>query len=454
MKNTSGNSITEGVIWKQLLLFFFPILLGTFFQQLYNTVDTIVVGRFVGDLALAAVGGATSVVINLLVGFFTGLATGATVVISQHYGAGDHNNLSRSIHTAAALSLAGGLIITVLGLVFSPMVLVAMNTPADVLPMATQYIQIYFAGSIAVVIYNIGSGIIRALGNSKLPLFFLIVCCLVNIVLDLLFVAVLHWGVMGVAVATLISQVISAGLTVFALCKINPVYGLKFKQIRFHGEILKRIFQIGIPGGLQSVMYSLSNLFIQTCINGFGSATMAMWTAYGKIDAFYWMIVSAFGISITTFVGQNFGARQDKRVKKSIHTCLLLSSGTTVLLVALLYVFGEVLFSVFSANSEIVSQGAYYLKLIAPFYLCFLLVEIFSGAMRGVGDTFVPLMITVFGICVFRVLWAFGVVPLSGDFLTVVVSYPITWTLTGVAFLIYYLRGKWLKKQIALRDGT
>ncbi|MEG1427034.1 MAG: MATE family efflux transporter, partial [Oscillospiraceae bacterium] len=217
---------SEGVIWKQLLLFFFPILLGTFFQQLYNTVDTVIVGRFVGDNALAAVGGTTSVVINLLVGFFVGLSSGATVVISQYFGAGDYESLDHSVHTSAALSLAGGAVITVLGLAFSPMVLRAMNTPEEVLPLAIQYIEIYFAGSIAVVIYNIGSGILRALGNSRLPLFFLIICCLVNIVLDLLFVLIFHWGVMGVAVATLFSQVVSAILTVIALCHVDALYRL------------------------------------------------------------------------------------------------------------------------------------------------------------------------------------------------------------------------------------
>ncbi|MEG1427033.1 MAG: MATE family efflux transporter, partial [Oscillospiraceae bacterium] len=223
---------------------------------------------------------------------------------------------------------------------------------------------------------------------------------------------------------------------------------------RFHGPLLARIFKIGVPGGLQSVMYSVSNLLIQVCINAFGASTMAMWTAYGKIDAFGWMILGAFGIAITTFVGQNFGAGDYQRVKKSIRVCLLMTAITMSGLIVLLFFFSEPLFAIFSNNPEIVHTGAYYIKIIAPFYLVYLFVEILSGAMRGVGETFIPLLITIFGICVFRVIWCFTAVPYTGDFMTVVLSYPITWVLTGGAFIVYYLRGKWLTKRMTIPTNS
>ncbi len=286
-KKNLQNAMTEGVIWKQLLLFFFPIVLGTFFQQLYNTADAIIVGKFVGKEALAAVGGTTGTLINLLVGFFVGLSSGASVIISQFFGARRPDDVSRAVHTTMALALASGAALTVLGIWSSRAVLVMMGTPEDVLGHAVTYINIYFLGMIPSLIYNIGSGILRAVGDSRRPLFFLISATMTNIVLDVVLVIGLNMGVAGAAAATVLSQVVSAVLVMMTLCRSPQVYRVQLKKIRFYGDMLVRIVRIGLPAGLQSVMYSLSNIIIQASVNGFGTDVMAAYTAYGKVDGMY-----------------------------------------------------------------------------------------------------------------------------------------------------------------------
>lgn len=303
------NQIISGVIWKQLLIFFFPIVLGTFFQQIYNTADAVVVGRFVGTEALAAVGGSTSQIINLIVGFFVGLSSGATVVISQYYGAREKQGLQNALHTAFAFSVVGSVVISVIGIWLSPMMLRWMNTTEEVIAPSTTYLRIYFAGIIFVFIYNVGSSILRAVGDSRRPLYYLIVCCFINILLDVVLVVFFYMGVAGAAIATVFAQGVSAVLVVLALCRSKDIFRLELKQVRFHRDALELLLKIGLPAGLQSVMYSASNIIIQTSLNSFGTNTMAAWTAYGKIDSFFWMVISAFGISITTFVGQNYGAQ-------------------------------------------------------------------------------------------------------------------------------------------------
>ena len=265
-----SNQITEGVIWKQLLFFFFPILFGTFFQQLYNTTDAVIVGKFVGKEALAAVGGPAATLINLLIGFFTGLSSGATVIISQYYGAGKHNDVKKTVHTAMALSIAGGAVIMVLGFLFSGAALRAMHTPEDILSLSIVYMRVYFLGVIPSLIYNMGSGILRAVGDSKRPLYFLILSCIANIILDILFVTILKMGVLGVAVATALSQVISAFMVIASLLKTEDSYKLFIREIRFSPILLHNIIRIGLPAGIQSTMYSVSNLIVQSSINSFG----------------------------------------------------------------------------------------------------------------------------------------------------------------------------------------
>lgn len=449
MKETGSNDIVEGVIWKQLLIFFFPILLGTFFQQLYNTVDAVVVGQFVGKEALAAVGGTTGTLTNLLVGFFTGLASGATVVISQFFGAQKSEEVGRAVHTAVALSLAVGAAFTAAGVAFSPLALRAMGTPEAIMGNAVTYIRVYFAGILFPLIYNMGAGILRAVGDSRRPLYFLIVCCAANLALDVLLVAVLKMGVLGAALATLISQAISAGLVIWTLLRTDSAYHLNPREIRFTGPILRDIVRIGLPAGLQSVMYSASNIIIQASVNSFGTDVIAAWTAYGKIDGMYWMIMSAFGVSATTFVGQNFGARAYKRIRDSVKICFVMAMGTTLLFSGVLYLAGPFVYRLFTNDANVVVEGMNILRVFVPFYFTYVAIEILAGAVRGTGDALRPMLMTCVGVCVLRVLWILFVVPRSPNIITVVTSYPITWTATSILFIIYYLRGNWLKRQIA-----
>ncbi len=442
------NGITEGVIWKQLLSFFFPIVLGTFFQQLYNTVDAVIVGNFVGKEALAAVGGATGAIINLLVGFFVGLSSGATVIISQFYGAGRREETSDAVHTAMALSIVGGIFFTIVGIVFSPWALQAMGTPEDIMQPSVLYIRVYFGGMLFSMLYNIGSGILRAVGDSKRPLYFLIVCCVANLLLDLLFVAVFHWGVLGAALATTLSQAISAVLIMVSLLRTSEIYRVTIRKIRFHYQILKDMIRIGFPSGLQSVMYNISNIILQSVINQFGTDAIAAWTAFGKIDGIFWMIMGAFGVSITTFAGQNFGAKKYDRIHKSVRVCLVMAFLTAAVMSVVVLGFGQYIYRLFTPDPAVISYGVGMMKVIAPFYFTYVCTEVLAGAVRGTGDALIPTLITCVGVCVLRIVWVFAVVPFSHNIQTVIVSYPIAWAISSIMFIIYYLHGGWLRRRI------
>ena len=432
------NQIIHGVIWKQLLLFFFPIVLGTFFQQIYNTADAIVVGRFVGTEALAAVGGSTSQIINLIVGFFVGLSSGATVVISQYYGARDRENLSKALHTAFAFSLVGSVVITAVGLICSPILLRVMNTTEEVIGPSATYLRIYFGGILFVFIYNIGSSILRAVGDSRRPLYYLIVCCIINLVLDIVLVVGLGMGVAGAAIATVFAQGVSAVLVVMALCRSTDLFRLEIRKIRFHREALELLIKIGLPAGLQSVMYSFSNVIIQTALNAFGTNTMAAWTACGKIDSFFWMVINAFGISITTFVGQNYGARKFGRMRKSVRICIAMAVGASISISAIFILFGRYVYQLFTTDAAVVEIGMHMITMMAPAYAIYVFIEIYSGALRGTGDVLVPMLMTCGGVCVLRILWMMFVVPLKPVIDTIIYSYPISWTLTALMFIFYY----------------
>lgn len=447
------NGITEGVIWKQLLLFFFPIVLGTFFQQLYNTADAIIVGKAVGKEALAAVGGSTGTLINLLVGFFVGLASGASVIIAQLFGARRAQDVSRAVHTTIALALSSGALLTAVGLLCAGGILELMGTPQEVMAYALPYLNIYFLGMIPQLVYNIGSGVLRAVGDSRRPMLFLICAALTNIVLDILLVLGLNLGVRGAAIATVLSQVVSAVLILVSLCHAQPVYRLHFRRIRFHGDMLARIVRIGLPAGLQSVMYSLSNMIIQASVNGFGTDVMAAWTAYGKIDGLYWMMISAFGVSITTFAGQNFGARRYDRMRRSVRVCLGMAAGVTVFMTALILAVGRPMLGMFTDDAHVVEMGISIIRLIVPTWITYLCIEILSGAMRGAGDSLMPTLMTLTGVCLMRVFWVTVVVPRMHQLPVLMLSYPITWVITSCMFIVYYLRGRWLDRCIA-RQGS
>lgn len=433
-----GNGITEGVIWKQLLLFFFPILFGTFFQQLYNTADAVIVGRFVGKEALASVGGSTAILVNLLVGFFVGLSSGATVIISQFYGAGNRQRVSEAVHTAIAFSLSCGFVMFVVGIAFSDPVLKLMGTPEEIQKQSVAYLQIYFYGIFFNLIYNMGAGILRAIGDSKKPLYFLIASCVTNIVLDLILVVGFQMGVEGAALATICSQMVSAVLVVVTLMRADGPYRLELKKIKVNFHILLRIIQIGFPAGLQSVMYSFSNMIIQGSVNSLGTDTVAAWTAYGKIDSVFWMIINALGISITTFVGQNYGAGKMDRVRRGVYVCLGIGAVIALGLSTILYFGGSYIYLLFTADAAVIERGIRILHFLVPTFITYICIEIFSGALRGVGDCWIPMIMTALGVCALRVVWVLAAVPFRRDILTVVFCYPLTWSVTSILFLIYY----------------
>lgn len=442
------NQITDGVIWKQLLIFFFPIMVGTLFQQLYNTVDAIIVGRFVGKQALASVGGSAAVLTNFVIGFFTGLSAGATVIISQFYGAKNLKQLSKGLHTAYAFSITVSLLISVIGWFSTPALLHLLKTPADVIPDSILYLRIYFLGMIFTLTYNMGSSIMRAIGDSRRPLIYLIICCGINIVLDILFVIVFHIGIAGAAIATVISQGASAILVTRSLMKSYGILKLELRSIRFHGALLKSELKIGLPGGIQSFGYSISNIIIQAVINDFGTDTAAAWAAYGKLDAIFWTVCGSFGIAITTFAGQNYGARKFNRVKKSVRVCLGMALGVCGSLIVFLMVFCRPLYHIFTTDYAVVDIGVYMLRLITPSYVIFIFVEIFSGALRGIGDVLIPSTITLGGVLLVRLTWILFVTPMTGELSTLLYSYPLAWGATALLLIPYYFH----KQKQALKE--
>lgn len=436
------NEITEGVIWKQLLIFFFPIVVGTLFQQLYNTVDAVIVGRFVGKAALASVGGSAAVLTYQVVMFFTSLANGAAVVISQFYGAKNAQRLHAALHTAAAFAIIASVIISVIGFLATPALLAVMKTPEDIMADSIGYLRIYFLGITAMLVYNMGSGIMRAVGDSKRPLYYLIICCILNIILDIVLVVFFKLGIVGAAIATIISQAVSAVLVVRALMTSYEMIRLVPKDMRIDLPLLISQLRIGIPGGIQSLMYGLTNVIIQTSINQFGTDTAAAWAAFGKVDAIFWAVSGAFGISITTFSGQNYGAGKLDRVYRSVRTCLGMSLALCGSILIGLLVLAHPLLSLFTSDETVIGLGTYMMFNIVPSYAIFIFVEIFTGALRGIGDVMIPTFITLGGVCLVRLPWILIVTPIRKELFTILVSYPIAWAATALFLIPYYFYRK------------
>lgn len=443
MRKFGKIDILNGPIWQQILLFFFPIMLGTFFQQLYNTVDAIVVGNFVGKAALGAVGGSTGTLINLLINFISGLAGGATVVIAQSYGKKDMEGIKKGIESGMFLGISLGFILMIVGIVSARVLLESMDVTSDILPLAVSYMRIYLLGLVPTMIYNVGSGVLRAVGDSKRPLYFLIVSCFVNIVFDILFVCLFKMGVNGAAFATIISQAVSCVLILFALGKENTIYYYRLKKIEFDPDYLKKIVVIGLPTGIQSVLYSVSNLFINAQINGYGTDTIAAFTAFGKIDALFWMVSGAYSVAIITIVGQCYGAGKIKRLKKAVNTAIVMYCITSLLIISVCYFGGNYLYALFTNDKEVISIGMDILKFLCPYWITFCLVEILSSAIRACGESLKPMIITALAICGFRIVWI-CMYP-STTVIQTLYCYPISWILTSVIFLVYYLKGSWLK---------
>ena len=437
--------MTEGVIWKEILLFSIPLLLGNLFQQLYNAVDSVVVGNYIGAQALAAVG-SSAPVINLLVSFFMGLAVGAGVIISRYFGARKKEELHIAVHTSLALTFAAGLVMTLIGVLISPYVLQWVGTPSDVMDSSVLYLRIYFLGILSVMVYNMGSGILRAVGDSRNPLYFLIVSSVTNIILDMLFVIVFHMGIAGVGWATLIAQTISAVLTMLLLMRTKEEYQVKLKHIRFHKHMLYEIVRLGLPSGLQTAIVSFSNVIVQSNINAFGSLAMAGCGSYTKIDGFAILPVMSYSMALTTFTGQNMGAKKYDRVKQGAKTGILMSVITIVCISALLLILGPNVLAIFSSDPTVINYGLYMMHVLAPGYIFLAISHAFNGIIRGAGITTVPMIVMVTCWCGLRMAWILTSVPLFHDIGVVFMGWPLTWVASALWLFLYYRKGNWMTR--------
>ena len=434
--------MTQGTIWKHLLAFALPLMIGNLFQQLYNTVDSIVVGQFVSKQALAAVGSTTSI-INMLVGFFSGVSVGAGVIISQRFGAKDPEGVHKAVHTTISLTLIIGLIGTVVGIVLAPIMLTLMKTPQDVFVEAKAYLQIYFGGISGLMLYNMGSGILRAVGDSRRPLYFLVFSSCVNIVLDLLFVLGFPMGVEGVAYATIIAQFSSAALIYFTLYRTHDVHRFQPKKLRIYPEMVRSIIRVGLPAGLQQALTSFSNVFVQGYINSFGTNCVAGWSCYHRIDQFILLPMQSISMASTTFVGQNIGHRDLERTEKGIRTAVMLSIVVTGILIGLVVIFCAPLIKIFNDDPGVVEYGVMFIRLISPFYLIICFNQIYAGALRGAGDAKAPMFIMLFSFVLFRQLYlAIGTQFINTEWF-VGLGYPAGWAMCSTLQLLYYYKSKW-----------
>lgn len=440
--------MTEGSVRKNLLLFSVPLLIGNLFQQLYNTVDSIVVGTYIGKEALAAVGSSNSL-INLLVNLFVGVATGAGVLISQYYGAKNKEKMQWAVHTAMTVSILGGLLLTAVGIILTPAILRLMETPDDVIENSILYLRIFFAGSLFNVVYNMTAGILRGVGDSRRPLYYLGIASVVNIVLDVFLVRVCRMGVDGVAYATITSQAITAILATRALMKDDDIYRLDIKKLKIDGRMLKRILNLGIPSGVQGAIISLSNVIVQSSVNVYGSDVVAGYASLIKIDGFVVLPIMSFGMAAMTSTGQNFGAAKVDRVKEGIKSGLLISCVYTIVVSLILYTFGMQFFRIFSPNEPLVVEHGYsMMKILMPFYLFIAVAQIVTGVLRGAGKAVQAMILMIGSMVGVRLLWVIMIRWLAPSLEGVLWGYPVSWLCAFAATSLYLWKGKWLKASI------
>lgn len=437
------NNMTEGVIWRSILLFSLPLIAGYIMQQLYNTADSLIVGQFVGDTALASVG-VSGQVAFFLMAFLWGASTGAGVLISRYFGAGDKTTLSKAVHTTMILAVIIGAAITIVGILVARPFLKVLGCPDDMMDTATLYLRLFFAGMIFNAIYNLAAGILNAVGNSKRTLLYLGISSVTNIILDLFFIAVLKWGVAGAAIATDISQLISAFLIVLFLFRSKMPYGLRFRDLRFDPFTAKQIIKAGLPTAIQNTVLSFSNLLIQSGVNAYGTLAVAGFTAYLKVDGFNIMPVMGFSLAATTFVGQNIGAGKMDRVKKGTVTVMLMSVCYSAVISLIMILFRTSIVSIFTDSDAVVEYGVQCLWALAPFYVLLALIHSLAGAIRGSGHTLPPMVIILISLCLYRIAWIEFIAPLFHSIRGVFITYPTSFIVGATLMVIYTLRGKWL----------
>ena len=428
-RTASSTLMTEGSIWKKIVTFAFPLFLGNLFQQLYNTADSLIVGNFLGSDALAAVSSSGSLIF-LMVGFFNGIAMGAGVVVARYYGARQIDRLQRAIHTDVAFGIVAGILLTIIGLILAPQMLVWMGTPADVLPNSLLYFRIYFMGSLAFVLYNVFVGILQSIGDSRHPLNYLILSSIVNIVLDLLFVGVLKLGVGSAALATIISQFISALLCLRRLLRSPEEYRLVPSRIRFDPIMLKQIISNGLPAGLQNSIIALANVVVQSNINSFGKMAVAGCGAYSKVEGFGFLPITCFSLALTTFISQNLGAKQYDRAKRGARFGILCS-------ITLAEIVGI-------CDPEVVAYGTLQAHTITLFYFLLAFSHCIAGIMRGAGKATVPMFVMLCCWCIIRVTYITIAVRIFPVINTIFWAYPLTWTLSSILFFLYYRKADWI----------
>ena len=433
--------MTEGNITRHIISFALPLLIGNLFQQLYNTVDTWVVGNYVSNEAYSAVG-TVGPIINMLIGFFMGLSSGAGVVISQYYGAKQHDKVQETVHTAILMTLILGVVFTMIGIAMIPLMLRLINMPDTVTGEAATYLTIYFAGLLGLMLYNIGAGILRAVGDSQRPFYFLVVCAVLNTVLDLVFVLVFHMGVAGVALATILSQTISAILILITLTRAESCIHLDLKKLKIHLPMLKKIFKVGIPAALQMAITAFSNIFVQSYINFFGENCMSGWTTYAKVDQLLFLPMQSIALASTTFVGQNLGKNQVQRAKKGVTVSLLIAAASTVVLMIPVLLFSPQIVAFFNAKPEVVEYGSMLLRWLSPFYILCCFNQIYSGALRGAGNTRAPMVIMLASFVAFRQVYLFCMARICNEVIPIAMSYPAGWLLCSLLTAIYYHRAQ------------
>ena len=440
-------NLTEGSVWKKLLVFFLPIAAGTIIQQLYNAVDGLIVGRFVGTNALASVGGSSAQIINVLVGFFVAMTAGASVVIGQIYGAGRREDLKKAIGNAVTVMGLFGIALMVLGFAASPALLRLLNTPEETLEGAVLYLRIYFLGVPFLMVLNMESSILRAVGDSFHPFLFMVAGCVLNIVMDAVFVIVFGWGIAGVAIATVAAQVVNTTLLTRQLNRKGQEYRLTFRELGIKGVYLANMLRLGVPAGLQSSMYSLSNMTIQVAVNSLGTVVVASWAMSGKTDGFFWAISNAMGAAITSFIAQNYGAGRTDRVRQCVKQGLIMHFIVTIVVSAALMITAIPVLRLLTPDEAVVETTYRVMSYFVPFYFTWVLVEVLSAVLRGAGDVVYPVVIIGIGICLFRVIWILTVFAHFGTLLSLCLSYTASWTITSIALMIYYRKGGWMNRR-------
>lgn len=435
--------MTDGNIWKLLIVFSIPLILGNLLQQMYNTADSIIVGNFVGSNGLAAVGAGTAL-INLIIAFAQGAAVGAGVVVSQYLGANRKQQIKISVHTSMCIAIILGIILTLLGVFLSPSLLILMKTPKEVLKSSSLYLQIYCGGLIFNVIYNMATGILNAAGNSRKPLVYLAVASVTNIILDLLLIKVFKLGVMGAAIATDISQALSCVLALGYLFRVKSDYKLCIKELKINKDIAFKIIKIGLPTAIQNMVISFSNVLVQSSVNTYGATAMAGYAAYLKIDGFNILPVLSISMAGTTFTGQNVGAHKLDRVKKGMYSALAMVLIYTVFIGTVLLLSSHQVLGLFTHNEEVIKYGQLAMKYFCPFYFLLGILNTLAGTVRGAGKGVPPMLILLFSMCVFRILWIKFALPFYSNIDGVFILYPISWAVGAVLMALYTKFGKWL----------